>query len=633
MKQTLENIQNILSHLPTSPGVYQMKDTSGKVIYVWKAKNLKNRVKSYFDRTADLSASKKQMVEKIRDIETILCQTEVEALVLETNLIKHLIPKYNILMKDDKNLAYIKITPGPIPLVTKTRQKIPDGGQYFGPYVSAVEQVVRYLKKMFRVRNCRVRFGRENGRIVISDKAGKTIPCMDYYIWLCPAPCLLSADFISQHEKNLSDLKNFLEGNTGQVFADLEIKMREHAQKLEFEEAGNIKTLIDSLRILSDRQSVRDIATEDTDIIVYYTKYDRQFIGLTIIRRGQIVWVFRHEVEVKIDVSEWEIIEHFIAEQYADNTDIPSVVFFQKEQESSLMKIFLSEKNISVEVPKIWKKKELVDFTLNQVREYAYKSELQKLENRTLTREHMVHILEKLNYPVRKKWEIVFECYDISHTDGNFTYASRVVIVNGKPDTSRYKKYKIKSLPDGKIDDFASHREVMVRRTLEGMELQNFPDLIIIEGWKWQLSSALSGIHEWNWKYQNEIQKDSHKDNNKDESISIPLCSIAKREEEIFLPGNPKPILFEHGTPELMVLQKARDESHRFSITANRSARTKAMKKNILEELPGIGPVTRKKILQLSWSVDAIKDISLEDLQKICTKVQIETLRDHWIIF
>ena len=633
MKQIPENIQNILSHLPTSPGVYQMKDASGKVIYVWKAKNLKNRVKSYFDRTADLSVSKKQMVEKIRDIETILCQTEVEALVLETNLIKHLIPKYNILMKDDKNLAYIKITPGPISLVTKTRQRIPDGGQYFGPYVSAVEQVIRYLRKAFRVRNCRVHFGRENGRIVISDKAGKTIPCMDYYIWLCPAPCLLTSETISQHEKNLADLRKFLEGDTVKVFLDLEMKMREHVQKLEFEEAGNIKTLIDSLRLLSDRQSVRDIATEDTYIIIYYTKYDRQFIGLTIIRWGQIVGVFRHEVEARIDVSEWEIIEHFIAEQYADNSDIPSVLFFQKEQESPLLDIFLSEKNISVEIPKIWKKKELVDFTLNQVREYAYKSELQKLENRTLTREHMVHILDKLNYPVPKKWEIVFECYDISHTDGNFTYASRVVIVNWKPDTSRYKKYKIKSIPDGKIDDFASHREVMVRRTLEGMELKNFPHLIIIDGWKWQLSSALSGVHEWVWKYEHEIQKSSDNDILQEAHISIPLCSIAKREEEIFLPGNPKPILFEHGTPELMVLQKARDESHRFSINVNRSARTKAMKKNILEELPGIGPVTRKKILQLSGSIDDIKNISLEDLKKICTKSQIETLRDHGIIF
>lgn len=664
-KSIPENIRNILSHLPTSPGVYQMKDATGKVIYVGKAKSLKSRVKSYFDRTADLSAAKKQMVAQIRDIETILCATEVEALVLETNLIKHLTPKYNILMKDDKNLAYIKITPGPIPMVTKTRQKISDGGLYYGPYVSAVEQCVRYLRKVFRVRNCRVRFARSASGISIADKAWKTIPCMDYYIGLCPAPCLLTSWAISQHEQHLASLSWFLDGDRVQVFADLDAKMREHAKNLEFEEAGNIKTLIESLQTLGQRQSVRDVIQEDTDIVLFYTKYDCNYIAMTQIRRGQIIGVFRHEVESRFDLSEDEILEHFLTDQYWDDADIPEFLFLQKDIISEPLRVYIREKNITIEIPKIGKKRELVDFTLHQVREYAYKLELQRLSNRTLTREHMKNVLTKIGYDVPKTWEIVFECYDISHTDGNFTYASRVVIVDGKPDPSRYKKYKIKSLPEWKIDDFASHREVMVRRTLEGIEQDNFPDLIIIDGGKWQLSSAISGIKEGIWKSQQEfidpilrmrwtgtewsvvIQISENKENGLIHPKGtydpvglqrgtilqqIPICSIAKREEEIFLPDTSKPVIFEHGTPELMVLQKARDESHRFSITANRSARTKAMKKNILEELPGIGPVTRKKLLKLAGSVDGIREIALEQIEKICTKAQIETLRDHWII-
>jgi excinuclease ABC subunit C len=232
----------------------------------------------------------------------------------------------------------------------------------------------------------------------------------------------------------------------------------------------------------------------------------------------------------------------------------------------------------------------------------------------------MKNILEKLGYPIPAKWEIVFECYDISHTDGHFTYASRVVMVDGRPDPSRYKKYKIKTLQDGDIDDYASHREVMIRRTIEWVEQDNFPHLIIIDGGKWQLSSALSGIKEGLYTAKHE------------ESSIPPICSIAKREEEIFVPNNTTPIIFKHGTPELMVLQKCRDESHRFSITANRSARTKSMKKNILEEIPGIWPVTRKKLLKIAGSVEGIKNIKLEEIEKICTKSQIESLRDHAIL-
>lgn len=656
-KTTSEHLQWILTRLPTAPGVYQMKDKDGKVMYVGKAKNLKNRVKSYFERTTELSAAKKQMVAKIEDIELIICETEVEALVLETNIIKHLSPKYNILMKDDKNLAYIKITNSPIPELIKTRQKFRDGGEYYGPYVSAVEQSVRAIRRIFRIRNCKMKFAQWAwGKLMITDKAGRTIPCMDYYIGLCPAPCVLESGKMKEHDDNIARARNFLRGDSDALYQELEWEMMEKSRNLQFEDAQKIKETLEALKWLHEQQKVRDILEGNVDVFIQYEKYNKTYIGITQVRNSQIIGVLRHEVILWADEKS-DIMTQFLLRQYTtdgNNDDTPELLLCQNEIEDEALLEFLKLQKVTVEVPKIWPKNDIILFTLNQVREYAYKKELSSLSNKTLTREHMVNVLERLGYPAPKKWEIIFECYDISHTDGHFTYASRVVIVNGKAETSRYKKYKIQSLKDGDIDDYASHREVMKRRTLEWLELQNFPHLIIIDGGKWQLSSALSWIHEWIWQYETDVQRmewsetirkipvilGSSQNPEEDTEAGFlpsqewqlpPICSIAKREEEIFLPGQKEPILFEKWTGELMVLQKARDESHRFSIGANKSARMKSMKKNILEEIPGIWPVTRKKLLKTAGTIDEIRNIPLEVMETLCTQKQRDILRDHGI--
>ncbi len=645
MKKSLDIIDKILKNLTSTPWVYQMKDKGGKVIYVWKSVNLKSRVSSYFRDMGSLTLAKKQMVGKIENIEIILCQTEVEALVLETNLIKHLTPKYNILMKDDKNLAYIKITKNPIPEIFRTRQKIKDGGVYFGPYTqgSNVYESIRELKRIFKVRNCKMKFAEKSSQskeVIIIDKAGKTPPCMDYYIWLCPAPCLLEGSKIWEHSDNVERMKKFLQGEQSWLLDEMRMKMQDHAKKLEFEEAQKIKILIDSIGVLSEKQIARDVIPWNHDIFIVLEKYEKYHIGLMQIRNSQIIWVFRHTIVSPIETRD-EVVSQFLARQYIvdiwteswELLEFPDSLITIEEITDPILSDFLREQKIEIIHPTIGARKELLDFTLNQVREYAYKSELATLEQNTLTRTHMANILERLGYKVPKKGEIIFECYDISHTHGQFTYASRVLLSNGKPDTSRYKKYKIKSLQAGDIDDYASHKEVMMRRIIEWIELQNLPHLIIIDGGKWQLSSAISGIDLGikNYEFQSEQILPTERQDIPQRN-EIPICSIAKREEEIFIPGDKHPILFEKWSPELMVLQKARDESHRFSITANRSARMKSMKKNILEELPGFGPVTRKKLLKLAGNIDEIKNLSLLDLQSVCTKVQIETLKDHGII-
>ena len=646
MKKISEHIAHILQNLPKTPWVYQVKDKTGKIIYVGKAKNLRSRVSSYFREGQDLTVAKRNMVGQIADIETILCQTEVEALVLETNLIKHFSPKYNILMKDDKNLSYLKITTGKIPELIKTRQKINDGAKYFGPFTQGMNlsENIKSLRRMFKIRACKMKFADIGGKITITDKAGRGVPCMDYYIGICPAPCLLKEQNIAEHNQNISHLQEFLSGKTNKILENLREKMQFFAKNLEFEKAQKIKEEIAAIEMFSERQIARDMVDGDVDACVILEKYNQIFVGLTSVRDGKIIGVFRSSVDAKwAEIS--EVFSQFLVRQYSDDfADIPKILIVEKNFDDEILEAFLQMKKIQILTPQIGTKKELLDFTKNQVREFAYKKELQSLENNTLTRGHMEQILERLKYSIPKKWPIFFECYDISHTHGQFTYASRVVIKNGKPDTDNYKKYKIKSLRDGEIDDFASHQEVMMRRTIEGLGQRNFPNLIIIDGGKWQLSSALEGIFLGIEKFlsENNPEKLEKFLSEKSENLAIQwqkiseilggevgICSIAKREEEVFLPWQKNPILFEKWTPELMVIQKARDESHRFSITANRNARGKSMKKNILEELPGIGPTTRKKLLKTAGSIDEIKNLDETEILKIVNKKQLETLRDH----
>ncbi len=334
-----------------------MKDMKGEVIYVGKAKNLKSRVNSYFARMDDLSLAKRQMVGKIYDIQVTLTSSEVEALILETNLIKHLRPKYNILMKDDKNLAYIKITNSPIPELIKTRQKIRDGGEYFGPYVSSVEQSVRSLKRIFRIRNCRMKFTQKKNQlnIEITDKAGRSIPCMDYYIGLCPAPCLLESGKIEEHVNHIDRVRAFLRGESATLFSDLEIEMQSYAKELDFEKAQETKEVIESLRTLHERQRVRDLPGGDMDIIIQYEKYERHFIGLTQVRSGQIISIFRHELTTKLAETNSEMLLEFLALQYVTDeaqSDFPDTIILASPIEDEGFLEFLKLRRIVLEVPK-----------------------------------------------------------------------------------------------------------------------------------------------------------------------------------------------------------------------------------------------------------------------------------------
>ena len=426
------HLRGILTHLPTSPGVYQMKDKRNEVIYVGKAKNLKSRVNSYFQRTEDLSGAKRQMVDQIVTLEITLTKNETEALVLETNLIKHLRPKYNILMKDDKNLAYIKVTHSPIPEVMKTRKKLKDRGIYFWPYVSGIENSLQYIRKLFHIRNCRVKFEKKDGEIRVTDKAWRTLPCMDYYIWLCPAPCTLEKEKMDIHRENIEQMKEFLRGKMQNVLKKVEEEMYACAKNLDFEGAEKRKVTLEWLRALGAKQSVRDKTPWNHDTIVLYEKNGRSFIGITLVREWQVVGNNRYELTSRIDTSVEEKVESMIAAHYIDETreseSIPDTLILEHPITDHGLEILLREKKIRIDTPLSGPRHELLTFTKNQLREYAYKSELATLEHKTLTKEHMRNILIALGYTPPKNGPIRFECYDISHTHWHFTTASRVVI-------------------------------------------------------------------------------------------------------------------------------------------------------------------------------------------------------------
>lgn len=673
MSKHAKKISAILSNLPECPGVYQMRDAAGKTIYVGKSVNLKSRVGSYFNGVSSLGAAKRQMVEKIVDIEIIETRTGTEALVLETNLIKEIRPKYNVLMKDDKDLAYVRISDGPVSAVEKIRTRSRDG-RYFGPYPSGsgISACLEHMRRLFKIRSCRMTFertadaGQEGTGIRIVSKAGRSVPCMDHYIGICPAPCLLKKENLEEHAKNVAKMEKFLQGERSDVIESLETEMRERAKKLEFEEAQKIKERLVAVRALSEKQIARNSVTEEADAFVILEKNGRTYVGFCRIRDTELRSLSRHNAENPLEETAAELSVVFLSELYAaPDADLPKILLLEREIEDAEFLALLKEKGIRVELPQIGPKAELLSFLRTNVAGYALRDGMEKITKRAFGRPTMASILEGIGFDAPKKGEIEFECYDISHTDGHFTVASRVVTTNGKANPAKYRKYKIKTLEDGKIDDFASMREVMFRRVLEGFEAGNFPTMIVIDGGKGQLSAAREGmeraVEEWECRQlRNSDGSSGCSGGMPSDAVGIPelvstgtepengpgtefgallarpelplLCSLAKREEEVFTEDADESVRFEKGSPELSVLQNLRDEAHRFAITFNRKTRSKAMKKNVLEELPGFGPATRKKLLALAGSVEGIRELDRSELESVLNKTQIETLESHALI-
>lgn len=606
------HIDELLKSIPKNPWIYQFFNDKNDIIYIGKSGSLKSRVSSYFNGTGRLNFAKKKMVSEIKNIQYIITNTETESLLLESTLIKKHQPKYNILMKDDKNYLYIKITNEIIPKIITTRIKTKDG-TFFGPYTSGshVKNILKLLKKIYWYRSCNITFVTTKNGLEMYNSKGK-VPCIDYYIKRCSGPCLLQKDPIDRYKEWIEKIKRFLWWDFKSIIKDLEIEMLSFAKRTEFEKAKEIKDTIDSIKSLEEWQIVRDFVDGDYNIINYIKKYDSFYIWVIEIRKSKISGYRNVEIENKLEETDEEILEFFLENTFIENEKIKYILPI--EIENNLLKEY-------IEVPKIWAKLDMLKLCYKNIYDYAHKKYMDSLSTKSFTKNTQKNLLNILWYAPLGT-DIIFECNDISHLSWTHTVASRSIIENGKTNPSLYKKFNIKTLENNKIDDFSSMKEIIDRRLKELILKKNIPDLIIIDGWKGQLSSVMKQI---------EIFKSEHKES--EELINkLQLVSLAKREEELFLPWEKESILLDKGSEELRLVQKIRDEAHRFAITFNRDKRITSMKKNILESLPGIGPVTRKKLLKEFWSVENIKTAPKEKLESILNKNQIETLESHWLL-
>lgn len=595
----------IYSHIPSCPGVYLMRNSEWAIIYIGKSNNLKARVRSYFVPGAELNFAKKKMVKIIEKIDYIETKTDIEALMLETNLIKTNQPKYNVLMKDGKNLSYIKITDDEIPCLIRTRIKTKTG-QYFWPYSQYFDtySFVRFIRKLFKFGN--------------HEKIEKFWPpCIDTYIGLCPGHCTGDTAKIDTYLQRLSEARDFLMGNQNNVLENLKEKMKKAALERKYEEANEYKNLITQIETIWNTQIVRDAIEWDATVVVMLEKYNRIFMSCVEVKNGMIVGIHEYELKNPLQEQARVLVEQamiqYIIQEGVRNlyTDIPL------ENLSDLTELAKKEK-ISVRQPSRGEKVRILEFAHTNLLNFAYQEEMSWLKNATLSKKTMIDLLEKLwleNKTLQKKKEIVFECFDISHSHGEHTVASKSVLVNGKPDTKRYKKYRIKTLETGKIDDFASMEEILTRRSLGAMRGEDsWPDLIIIDGGKGQLSHAVEAIKKAS------------------PNFIPPIISLAKRIEEVFLPKKSDPILLEKWSPELMILQKIRDEAHRFAINYNRNSREKSYTKTLLDEIPGIGPIARQKILKAVAKIEELSTWTFEKSQKSFWKKVAEALQNHGLI-
>ena len=611
-----EKVKNILKNLPKEPWVYQFFDKNGKIMYVWKSVNLKSRVNSYFNGKSKLNFAKQKMVWKIEDIKIIIVNNEAESLILETNLIKENKPKYNILMKDDKNHTYIKITNEFFPKIIKTRvwpNTKKDNWTFFWPYLSSayVENILKLLKKIFW-------YGIAENHFFVSKKSYN----LDKYLFKWNE---IKENIKQEYDKKIEQIKTFLKQDFKKIIPELEEQMKNFAKKLEFERAQKIKEDIESIKSLEINQLDRENILWDFDVINFLEKYEKIFIWIIKIRDSKIISMQNFEVENNLEENVEDVIYYFIEK------NLLSEYLINKEKVSFILPkefSFLSELekfNFKFEIPKIWAKKDILTLCYKNIYEFAYKKYISSLSVKGFTKQNMINLLNILGYK-QKNENIIFECNDISHFSGNFTVASRTVIENWKTAPNKYKKYKIKTLQEQKINDFDSMREVMTRRIKEVLNTWKIPDLIIIDGWKWQLWSVLEILEKFLLEEKNEEKVDLLK--------SLQFVSIAKREEELFVfrAWDFEKYVLEKTEEELRMVQKIRDEAHRFAITFNRDSRIKSMKKNLLESLPGFWPITRKKILKKYWNLENLANFSLDELKKDLNKNQIETLQNHWII-
>lgn len=591
-------LKDFLSTLPQKPGVYQYFDTSNKIIYVGKAKNLKSRVSSYFNDLALHSAKTKALVRNISSISFTVVDSEIDAWLLENNLIKKHQPKYNIQLKDDKTFPCICIKNERFPRIFPTRKIIKDGSQYYGPYASLrmMKTMLDFIRSIYPIRNCNLVLSKSN------IDAGKFKVCLEYQIGNCKGPCQ-SFQSEEDYNQNIEAIRKILAGNTAETLNYFKRLMQEEAAKLNFEAAQRYKEKYELLENYQSKSTIVNTSISDVDVFNIADSHNMAFVNYLKVVNGIIIQTRTLELRRKLDEPADELLAFAIAEirTLFKSTSKELVLPFEIP--------FLAE-GLTITIPKSGDKKKLLE--LSQKNALAYQKSRIEQYDAINTDSRVERILSQLQKDLRlKELPRHIECFDNSNFQGKNPVSAMVVFKNAKPAKKDYRHYNVKTVEGP--NDFATMKEVVYRRYKrlleEGAEL---PQLIIIDGGKGQLSSALESLSELNLKGK------------------IPVIGIAKRLEEIYYPGDTLPLYIDKKSESLKIIQQLRDEAHRFGITFHRKQRDKSTLKNELSDIPGIGPASSQKLLSSLRSVKKISESSLEDLKAIVPLKQAQLVYQYF---
>ena len=592
------NIEEELKKLPAKPGVYLMHDEKDQIIYVGKAISLKNRVRQYFQTSRNKGVKIEQMVTHIKRFEYIVTDSELEALVLECNLIKEHRPKYNTMLMDDKGYPFIKVTTNEAyPRIMLAREIKKDKAKYFGPYTSAtaVKDTIDLIRKLYQIRSCNRNLPKD---------IGKERPCLNYHIKQCKAPC---QEYISEEEygKSIDEAIRFLNGHYDSILKDLEQKMQDASENMEFEKAIEYRELLNSVKQIAQKQKITDSSGEDRDILAVAKDSEDAVVQVFFIRGGRLIGRDHFFLRNASEDSKSKILESFIKQFYAGTPFIPSELMLQEEiEEREILEQWLSKKKeqkVRIKVPKKGEKEKLVELARTNAALVLNtdKERLKREEGRTIGAVKEIEKLLGLSGIVR------MEAYDISNTSGFASVGSMIVYEKGKPKRNDYRKFKIKSVQGP--DDYASMEEVLTRRFRHGLEeLENgedmgsftvFPDLILMDGGRGQVNVALEVLEKLN--------------------LQIPVCGMVKDDSHRTrgLYYNNMEIPIDRHSEGFKLITRIQDEAHRFAIEFHRKLRSQGQVHSILDEIEGIGPARRKALMKHYASIDEIKNASVEELK------------------
>ncbi len=587
-----------IRNLPEKPGVYQYYNADGLIIYVGKAKNLKKRVASYFTKDKQISGKVRMLVRKIQEIQFIVVDTELDALLLENNLIKKHQPKYNIQLKDDKTYPWICIKNEDFPRIFPTRTIVRDGSDYFGPYASAkmMHTLLDLIRQIYPIRNCSLKLSEEN----IKSKKFKV--CLEYHLGNCLAPCI-GKQSPRDYQENINTIRYIIKGNISQVIKQLQQLMKEYAEGLDFENAQHIKEKIDILKKYQSRSTIVSPGIKDADVFSILDSDKEAYVNYLKVIDGAIVQAHTIEIKKHIEEDKESLLLHAIIEiRKTMDSKAPEVILPFDPQ--------IELPGIRFSIPKIGEKKHLLELSERNTK--YYKLEKDKQRAHTNPAQNTQRILERMQKDLRlKSLPKHIECFDNSNFQGSNPVAAMVMFRNAKPHKKGYRHFNIKTVVGP--DDFASMEEVVYRRYSRLLEeKQELPQLIIVDGGKGQLSAAVRSLDKLGLRGK------------------IAIIGIAKRLEEIYYPGDSVPMYIDKTSETLKIIQHLRDEAHRFGITHHRNQRSKSSLQSALMEIKGIGPQTEDILLKQFKSVKRLKEIDHSELSKFVGQAKAHLIIEHF---